>query len=94
MTSELAEMREAIVREDYVTGLLHWKRYAARVSQLISVHAASAQQMEEARELVEWSRLVLLGARAQLQARLNELRVAAAYTGRLSASQASIRTRV
>jgi hypothetical protein len=73
-------IRDAIRRERYQEALAQWNDYARQLQQAIEAGTLAPDQMEEARALYAWARPILLGGRAQLQAHIHELEVAAAYT--------------
>lgn len=79
MNNEPESIREAIGREEYRRALALWNEYARRLREAIETGALRREQMDEARALYGWSRAVLSGARAHMQARYQELEVAAAY---------------
>jgi hypothetical protein len=71
-------VREAINRGDLVRALDLWTEYAAA----LSGGGLTEASLAEAAGLVEWSRPLLLCARAHAGERLRVLHVAAAYGGR------------
>jgi len=56
-----------------------WTTYAARLQEELRRGLLTNASLEEARKLVEWSRLTVLCMRAHAQARLGGLRIAGAY---------------
>ncbi len=82
MNAEASYIRDAISSEEYQRALAQWNDYAARLRRAIEAGTLSDDQMEEARALFEWSRGVLLGARAHLRDRYRQLEAAAAYNTR------------
>lgn len=82
MNAAAEYIREAIQREEYPKALAQWDSYARQLRAAVEAGTLPADQMEEARTLFAWSRTVLIGARAQLQAQVHELEVAAAYARR------------
>ena len=76
---QVEAIRDAIAREDYGAAYVLWDEYAAGLRREVALGLASADQMREVGELFEWSRLALLGARAQLMARLNARHIARIY---------------
>jgi hypothetical protein len=95
MNAEADYIRDAIRREEYPKALAQWNDYARHLRSAIEAGTLPADQMEEARALFGWSREVLLGARAQLRARVHELEVAAAYQvsqGRPAATPSLVNT--
>jgi hypothetical protein len=87
-----ARIREAIAHQEYQEALGLWKAYATQWQKAVERGEASPQQMAEACALAEWGRTVLLGARAQLQARLNLLHAASVYGARPATLPGLIRT--
>ena len=87
-----ARIREAIAHEEYQEALRLWKAYAAQWQEAVEGGEVSPEQMAEAGALAEWGRTVLLGARAQLQARWNVLHAAAVYGARPAPPPGLIRT--
>lgn len=70
-----------------------WNGYAARLTEELHRGSLTAAALEEARELVEWSRRTVLSMRAQAQGRLGSLHVAEMYdSAPSSASPRIIRT--
>ncbi|HEY1240532.1 MAG TPA: hypothetical protein VGF16_08235 [Bryobacteraceae bacterium] len=94
MNAEGAYILEAIGREEYHKALVQWKTYAQRLRRAVEAGLLSGDQMEEARRLYEWARPLLLGARAHLQAQIDELAVAAAYTRPAPPPRRRIETRL
>ena len=82
MNAEAEFVRQAIQRQEYRKALVQWNDYAKHLRRAVEAGRLPEDQMIEARGLVEWSRPVLLGARAQLQAQIHELEVAATYARR------------
>ena len=87
-------IREAIQREQYSEALAQWNGYARQLRVAVEAGVLPADQMQEARALFEWSRTVLLGARAQLQAQVHKLEVAAAYARRPAGPAGHIEVRL
>jgi hypothetical protein len=87
-----ARIREAIAHQEYQEALGLWTAYATQWQKAVERGEASPQQMAEACALAEWGRTVLLGARAQLQARLNLLHAASVYGARPATLPGLIRT--
>ena len=88
----VGRIREAIAHEEYEEALRLWKAYARQWQHAVEGGEVSPEQMAEAGQLAEWGRTVLLGARAQLQARWNVLRAAAVYGAQPSPRPGLIRT--
>jgi hypothetical protein len=79
MNTAVEGIRESIRREEYRAALGQWNSYACQLRAAAEAGTLPPDQWAEARALYEWSRGVLLGARAHLRARYRELEVAAAY---------------
>ena len=97
MNAEAEYIREAIQREEYQKALVQWNDYARHLRQAAEVGSLPPDQIAEARALFEWSRGMLIGARAHLRARYHELEVAAAYrapTGSPASRPALVNTRL
>jgi len=82
MPDPLAEqIRAAVIEARYSEAASLWNDYAAEVSAELS--AGSRVRLPEMRELIEWTRVTVTCARAQLlrtySARLMEIRAADAY---------------
>ncbi len=79
----LESVRHAINSGEFDRAQLLWNQCAAGLAEELSSRCLSATRLEEVRELVEWSRTVVLCERAHLQNKLNrmqsELRVAGEY---------------
>jgi hypothetical protein len=86
-----ARIRDAIAHEEYQEALGLWKAYASQWQEAVERGEASPEQMAEACALADWGRTVLLGARAQLQARWNELHAASVYGARPTSPSGLIR---
>src|SRR5712691_10625150 len=72
-------IRKAVGSGEYQKALLLWNTYAARLQEELRQGACSRTRLAEARELVEWSRRVVLCARTHAQDQLNSLYAAAEY---------------
>jgi len=70
-----ALVREAIERGDFASARELWGEYCSR----LVAGGLTAEAMAEAAELVEWSRPILICARAHAAGRLPVLRAAGAY---------------
>jgi hypothetical protein len=82
----LEAIRQAVNAGEFGRAQLLWRECsAALAAELTNGHLTKARQAEvgellsEVRELMEWSRMVVLCARAHLQDRLNSLHVAREY---------------
>jgi hypothetical protein len=82
----LESIRQAVSSGEFGRAQLLWRECSAALAEeLTNGHLTKARLAEvremlaEARELMEWSRLVVLCARAHLQDRLNTLHVAREY---------------
>lgn len=72
-------IRAAVASGDLQQAQLLWDGYMAQLSQEVSQGSLSQARLTEAGELVEWSRRVLLCARAHAQDSLNSMHVAGQY---------------
>lgn len=72
-------IRQAMASGQYQLAERLWNTYAARLKEELGRGSLTKAALEEARELVEWSRLVVLCMRARTQARLGGLHIAGAY---------------
>lgn len=80
MEDELtSRIRAAIAAEDYEEALRLWNRYAGHLREKLAQGTPAAGAFSEAGELVEWSRTVLLCARAHIGDRLRNAHAARAY---------------
>jgi hypothetical protein len=79
----LESVRHAINSGEFDRALLLWSQCAAGLDAELSTRRLSVARLAEVRELVEWSRTVVLCERAHLQNKLNrmqsELRIAEEY---------------
>jgi hypothetical protein len=93
MTSaRTAAIRRAVASGDFprATGL--WNEYASALHGEISRGVCTQTRMEEARELLEWSRRTVALARTHAQSRLDALRVAEHYRQKAPRSPSRLRT--
>ena len=86
-----SSIRQAISHDNYPQALELWNAYARGLRESLDRADLTEAGMREARELVEWSRLALRGARGQLQAQLNAAFSAGAYLPRRGAYTGLIR---
>ena len=94
MDGHLTEpIRQAIASGEYQKAQLLWDGYAALLREEMPKGSVTEARLAEVRELVEWSRRMVLCARAHAQSRLDSMRdsmrVAQAY-GRPGSRQAAI----
>jgi hypothetical protein len=79
----LESIRQAVNSGEFDRAQLLWNQYAAGLAEELSNRCLSAARLAEVRELVEWSRTVVMCERSHLQSKLNrmqsELRVAGEY---------------
>lgn len=78
-TGSTAAIRAAIAREDFAGVQRLWDEYADELQQAVLDGVATAPQMAEARELIEWARLAFAALRAHAANRLGCLRAAHVY---------------
>jgi len=72
-------IRQAVSAGEFGRAQILWKDCAAGLAEDFSNGCLSEARLKEVRELVEWSRMVVVCARAHLQDRLNSLHVAREY---------------
>jgi hypothetical protein len=79
----LEPIRQAVNAGEFDRAQLLWNQCAAGLAEELSNRRLSGARLGQVRELVEWSRFVVLCERAHLQGQLNrlqaELRVAVEY---------------
>ena len=75
----LSVIRQAISREDYGRALELWNGLAQELREELAFGRLTSEKMDEVRALVEWSNVVLRGARGHLQSSWNKARGVAAY---------------
>ncbi len=79
----LESIRHAVNSGEFERARFLWNQCAAGLAEELSNRCLSPARLEELRELVEWSRTVVMCERAHLQNKLNrmqsELRVAGEY---------------
>jgi hypothetical protein len=90
--AHIAAVRRAVASRDFVRVTRLWNEYASLLHGQISRGVCTRARMEEARELVEWSRRTVALARAHAQSRLDALRVAEQYLKETPRSPARLRT--
>jgi hypothetical protein len=93
MTSaRTAAIRRAVASGDFLRATGLWNEYASALHGEISRGVCTQAHMEEARELLEWSRRTVALARTHAQSRLDALRVAEHYRQKAPRSEAVLRT--
>ncbi|MGA2269373.1 MAG: hypothetical protein ABSH44_12960 [Bryobacteraceae bacterium] len=93
MDGQLREpIRQAVASGEFQKALLLWNGYAALLREELLKGSFTAARLAETRDLVEWSRRVVLCARAHAQGRISSMRVAQAYIHPRSQSAAIIQT--
>jgi hypothetical protein len=97
MDGHLTEpIRQAIASRQFHKAQLLWDGYAALLREELAKGSVTAARMAEMRELVEWSRRVVLCFRAHTQRRLDSMRgsmrVAQAYGHPRSQPASRLRT--
>jgi hypothetical protein len=75
----LESIRQAVSSGEFGRAQDLWKECAAGLAEDLSNGCLTEARLKEVREMVEWSRTVVLCARAHLQKRLNSLHVAREY---------------
>jgi hypothetical protein len=78
-TKRASAIRQAIASGEYLRAGSLWNEYASLLHRRISRGICTLDDMEEARELFEWSRQTVALARAHSQCQLDALRVAGRY---------------
>ncbi len=87
----LAErIRETVASGEFEQALELWNEYAGRLQEELQQQRLSELQLKEMGQLVEWSRSVILCARAQDQGRLGNLCAAGKYLGPVPRSEPRI----
>ena len=93
MTSaRIAAIRRAVASGDFLRATGLWNEYASLLQGEISRGVCTRVHMEEARELLEWSRRTVALARTHAQSRLDALRVAEQYVQKAPRAAALLRT--
>ena len=85
-------IRQAVASGDFLRAMSLWNQYTSLLHREICRCACTPAHMEEARELLEWSRRTVALARAHAQSRLDALRVADRYLQTAPRSAALLRT--
>jgi hypothetical protein len=75
----LETIRQAVNSGEFGRAQILWKECAAGLAEELSKGCLSEGRLSEVRELVEWSRTVVLCERARLLNKLNHLHVAGEY---------------
>ena len=75
----LESIRQAVSCGEFDRAQLLWKECVAALEKELRCGCLSEARLREVRELVEWSRTVVLCERARLQDQLNSLHVAGEY---------------
>ncbi|MGD0873173.1 MAG: hypothetical protein ABSB88_26815 [Bryobacteraceae bacterium] len=91
-SARTAAIRRAVASGDFPGATNLWNEYANLLQGEISRGVCTQAHMEEARELLEWSRRTVALARTHAQSRLDALRVAEQYLQRAPRSPALLRT--
>jgi hypothetical protein len=77
--TDIESIRRAISSGEIQKAAALWDGYAASLEEELRNGSFTAGRLEEARELVEWSRITVLCARAHAQGRLNSMHAAHQY---------------
>jgi hypothetical protein len=72
-------IRQAVASEQFQLAERLWTGYMSRLKEDLRRGSLTQASLEEARDLLEWSRLTVLCMRAHVQARLGTLHIAGAY---------------
>ncbi len=75
----LEDIRQAVAAEEYERAQHLWSQCAAEVGQELNLGSLTEARLVEIRELVEWSRSVVLCARSHMLDQLNSLHIAGEY---------------
>ena len=75
----LEPIRQAVSSGEYERAQFLWSECAAALAGELSRGRLTEARLSEVRELMEWSRTVVLCARAHMQDQLNSLHVAGEY---------------
>jgi hypothetical protein len=70
----LEPIRQAVSAGEFGRAQLLWNQCAARLAEELSGKSLAEARLSEVRELVEWSRIVVLCERAHMVDQLNRLR--------------------
>jgi hypothetical protein len=73
-------IRRAVASGEFQKALVLWNDYAGQLQEALEQRRLSEPQLKEMGELVEWSRTVVLCARAQGQSLLSSLCAAGKYS--------------
>jgi hypothetical protein len=74
-----AAIRQAVACGDFLRATSLWNEYASLLHREICRGICTQARIDEARDLLEWSRRTVALARAHAQSRLDALRVAEQY---------------
>ena len=91
-STRIGAIRRAVACGDFPRATKLWNEYASQLHGEICRGVCTPAHMEEACELVEWSRRTVALARTHAQSRLDALRVAEQYLQRAPRSPALLRT--
>jgi hypothetical protein len=75
----LDPIRQAVNNGEFSRAQLLWQECVAALAGELNNRSLSEARLKEVRELVEWSRTVVLCARTRLMRQLNSLHVAGEY---------------
>ena len=78
-TQRTGNLRRAVASGEWQSALRLWDEYAAGIREEIRRGTCPEARIAEAREFLDWTRRVVLCARAQAQNRLNAIHVAKQY---------------
>ncbi len=80
-------IRQAVASGQFELAERLWSSYMAGFEEELRCGSLTEACLQEARELTEWSRLVVLCMRAHIQERLGSLHIAGEYTNAPPATQ-------
>jgi len=72
-------IRQAMATGQYELAERLWNGYMARLQEELQRGSLTQASLDDAREILEWSRLTMACARARAQSRLGSLHIAGAY---------------
>jgi hypothetical protein len=75
----LEPIRQAVISGEFDRAQLLWSQCVAGLAGELSDGSLNEARLKEVRELVEWSRVVVLCARAHLLNQINSLHIAGEY---------------
>jgi hypothetical protein len=77
----LGSIRQAVTSGEFERAQLLWNQCAAEMAEELASRRLTVARLVEVRELVEWSRVVILCERAHLQTQINRMQSEMRVTG-------------